>query len=339
MPPPPTEPRHKHLPYMTQLEPLAFNDHQAELFATLNMCILRAYAVNTFADGYFVELVRVTHKQGAVAEFNNALRKDQATVRNPSRMHPAILGEEAVSLYVYALGLYQSGMELAKQMWDQEQERALPTHSMLISRFGFGRASVTAASVDIAGPSVPSGYHPSSSTGQKPASIISNLSIVVQWIRDRFNECIAKADNVRSHLAATNHETFEESAELAAGGVSPCPAEKLIYDYALHISQVAALNELHQVDLDKCEAAYQNAVLLLESLLNNNANSSTSSMTSSSVSPAPVPLKQTAATGNAVATDNTTMDELTDDDRVTIEKFLVGLYARLTALQNRAGSK
>ncbi|KAH9247717.1 hypothetical protein BASA84_000132 [Batrachochytrium salamandrivorans] len=336
---PHSDAQYRELPYMTHLETSALDEHQSNFFSTLNLCALRAHAVNTLADGYFAELERVFGAGSSMpsAEKNATLTSasdggDANTGKRSNRFNPITLPDETLALYVHALGLYQYGMELAKRMWDQEQERDCPSQSILISRFGFGSPKRNACAVS--------------------TNMLGNLSVVVQWIRDRFNTCLERADQARGFILAEEMSVdavpLASSGGLAVVGSVPLPetAEKLIYDHALQISQIAALQELHHHDLDSCEAAYQQAILLLESLLHTPPRSPSPPL-SAPPPPPPPPVPISTVYSHSVESPSQAVDppsepdlgdELTDEDRVVIEKFLLGLYTRLNTIQGRVRS-
>ncbi|KAI1314619.1 Serine/threonine-protein kinase [Mortierella claussenii] len=87
----------------------------------------------------------------------------------------------------------------------------------------------------------------------KPASM--RLNSGVQWIRDRFNECLEKAEaaKVRSGI---DHR--DESGVVI---------EKLIYERALELSKAAAMKELVSDDYNDSEKSYQTSIWMLHAIL------------------------------------------------------------------------
>ncbi|OLL26178.1 Serine/threonine-protein kinase ATG1 [Neolecta irregularis DAH-3] len=79
----------------------------------------------------------------------------------------------------------------------------------------------------------------------------ARLNNYVQWARSRFNECLEKAEFVRSKVT-------EEQVEITA--------ERLIYDRVLDIARTAAVNELTGDDLLGSKASYETAIAMLEAL-------------------------------------------------------------------------
>ncbi|KAF9932934.1 Serine/threonine-protein kinase, partial [Linnemannia zychae] len=127
----------------------------------------------------------------------------------PSR--DSLLAEEAFFLYLRALALLQSGMDVARHYWE---EKRLET---------------------------------------KPASI--RLNTGVQWIRDRFNECLEKAEAARVRSGIDHRDE------------SGVVIEKLIYERALELSKSAALKELVSDYYGESEKSYQTSIWMLHAIL------------------------------------------------------------------------
>ena len=85
---------------------------------------------------------------------------------------------------------------------------------------------------------------------ETPAS--AKLIDTVQWVREKFNECLEKAERVQN---------------IAKDIPSTVTAEKLIFDRAMELSKDAARNELNNEDLDGCQLSYGTAIWMLEALL------------------------------------------------------------------------
>ncbi|OZJ02513.1 hypothetical protein BZG36_04253 [Bifiguratus adelaidae] len=101
-----------------------------------------------------------------------------------------------------------------------------------------------------------------SSRGASP-----RLNAAVQWMRDRFNECLERAEYAKSKCPNDNDE----------GNWDIC-MEKLLYDHALEMSRNAAVNELVGEDLAGCEKAYQIAIWMLEAILDTRSQSEEEAM-------------------------------------------------------------
>lgn len=157
------------------------------------------------------------------------------------------LAEEALVLYVKALSLLARAMDIASAWWSVSNSR---TESM------------------------------------NPATAVASTRInsVVQWVRERFNDVLEKAEFVRIKLIDAQKElprshpshpsNLPESGEASMGTsgdrviVTPgVTAEKLMYDRALEMSRAAAVNELVGEDLSGCEVAYVTSIRMLEAVL------------------------------------------------------------------------
>lgn len=120
------------------------------------------------------------------------------------------------------------------------------------------------------------------------------LNLLVQWIREKFNECLEKADFLRLKLSELNKtgsinrtyspetragvlnkdgkienfnaasHTFDEDESVTDETVH---LEKILYDRALEISKTAAQLEIQGEHLSNCELAYATSLWMLETLL------------------------------------------------------------------------
>ncbi|KAJ3195025.1 Serine/threonine-protein kinase ulk2 [Irineochytrium annulatum] len=212
------------------------SEDSSTLLTTLNLCAIRGHAVNILADDRYRDLVTAASSQPQDIVMDGLPDDDDeqragARQRYQSRSvidgTPAwdpIVAEEAVNLYLTALGLYQLGIEAAKAVWGRMQGSASGIGAGLV----VGRSG---AKVDV-----------------------GSLSAAVQWIRERFNECLERAVEVRAVVGEDG------------GSVTGRPVEKIVYDRALEIAKNAAGAE-HASDWNVAEAGYTQAVLLLEAVL------------------------------------------------------------------------
>ena len=169
------------------------------------------------------------------------------------------LSEEALVLYVKALTLLARSMDIAGLWWACKN-----------------RGEVIA---DSASPQ-------SESSSTNSVAVGNRVNSVVQWVRNRFNEVLEKAEFVRLKLIESqkrlppdhpSHPSKHPSASTSLGGMgtsgdnvvvsSGITAEKLMYDRALEMSRSAAVNELVGEDLPGCEIAYVTAIRMLEAVL------------------------------------------------------------------------
>lgn len=174
------------------------------------------------------------------------------------------IAEEALVLYVKALAILAKAMDLAGTWWGQknrgeimgELPRSLPAR-----------------------------------TSNSPAVFVQRINSVVQWSRNRFNDCLEKSEFVGRKLVdaqqrlppdhpghPTNHPPTSERSSGSATGVgststenitltSGVTAEKLMYDRALEMSKTAAVNELVNADLEGGEVSYRTAIYMLQAIL------------------------------------------------------------------------
>ena len=168
------------------------------------------------------------------------------------------LSEEALVLYVKALSLLARSMDLANAWWIRKNRGEVIESTS-------PRSKVAPASSTAAG---------------------NRLNNVVQWVRNRFNEVLEKAEFVRLKLVDSqrqlpsdhpSHPTNQSSQSYStpamgksAENVYITPgvtAEKLMYDRALDMSRSAAVNELVGEDLPGCKLAYETAIRMLEAVL------------------------------------------------------------------------
>ncbi|KAI9046632.1 hypothetical protein LZ554_009374 [Drepanopeziza brunnea f. sp. 'monogermtubi'] len=163
------------------------------------------------------------------------------------------LSEEALVLYVKALSLLAKSMDIASAWYHSKQQNDA----------GGGTAS-----------------SPSN------AAASSRINSAVQWVRNRFNEVLEKAEIVRLKLLDAQKKLPEDhpahpsnhASSSKLGGTSSTDsvhlspgitAEKLMYDRALDMSRTAAINEIANEDLPGCEISYVTAIRMLEAVLEN----------------------------------------------------------------------
>lgn len=171
----------------------------------------------------------------------------------------AIVGisEEALVLYIKALAILTNTIRLAGVWWNQR-----------------GRTQSHAE------PSV----SPMSSEPPPDKNAEIRINQVVQWARNRFNECLEKSEYANRRLADAQRKTTRSressrpssstSQNIDSKGVSSdvrlsggVTAEKIMYDRAVDMSRAAAVNELVGQDLQGCEVSYSTAIKLLEAVL------------------------------------------------------------------------
>ncbi|PYI03728.1 serine/threonine protein kinase Pdd7 [Aspergillus sclerotiicarbonarius CBS 121057] len=159
------------------------------------------------------------------------------------------LSEEALVLYVKALSLLAKSMDIAGAWWTRRNRTE-----------AFGESAISRAD-----------------------AASNRINNVVQWVRNRFNEVLEKAEFVRLKLLEgqkrlppdhpSHPSNLSIGSSLGSGAStdvvvsSGVTAEKLMYDRALEMSRAAAINELTGEDLAGCEIAYVTAIRMLEAVL------------------------------------------------------------------------
>lgn len=163
------------------------------------------------------------------------------------------------------------------------------------------------------------------------------LNLLVQWIREKFNECLEKADFLRlklnelktsasSNRTLTTHDKEGSSTDYNANSVEhdhaldadehdiqePVYLEKILYDRALEISKTAAKLEIQGEHLSNCELAYATSLWMLETLLDDTMEDD--------------PYSQT---------DMVTTGVLDDQDKKIIRKYIDSIANRLKALRQK----
>ena len=170
------------------------------------------------------------------------------------------ISEEALVLYVKALAILARVIDVAGSWWGHKN-----------------RGEVLGASPR----SAPPRY-----TGSG-ATVAPKINSIVQWSRNRFNDCLEKSEYVGRKLVdaqknlpldhpghPSNHPYSSQGSATSIGTsadnitlTSGVTAEKLMYDRALEMSRSAAVNELTGTDLEGGEVSYRTAIYMLEAIL------------------------------------------------------------------------
>lgn len=85
------------------------------------------------------------------------------------------------------------------------------------------------------------------------------INNIVQYIRDRFNETVERAESARQLILNGAEDNFSPAQHVSA--------EKLLFDRALEMARAAAVQEMGSSDLAACEVNYGTAVWMLRALL------------------------------------------------------------------------
>ncbi|EDO17806.1 hypothetical protein Kpol_541p49 [Vanderwaltozyma polyspora DSM 70294] len=158
------------------------------------------------------------------------------------------------------------------------------------------------------------------------------LNLLVQWIRDKFNECLERADFLRIQILELeecenkSNELNSDHTDVETSGVNETVhnndndaneedqiyVEKLLYDRALEISRTAAKLEIQGDHLNNCELAYATSLWMLEILLDDRIEDDN--------------FNEFSSKNSAV---------LDDQDREIIKKYIDSIANRLKALREK----
>lgn len=265
--------------------PLPSLSSDEKVLSTLESLATKAHAVNLFADVKFTQLIPSPPSSDGA---------DDDLLHQNDMLPPTMvkgISEEGVVLYVKTLSLLAKGMAIASDWWYKQ--------------FEVGKEGTETEGL------------------RSNSNVQTSLKIneLVQWIREKFNEALEKAEFIRLRLQEANaaiEKSKVEASENPLGFIggntsgflegsdsaekSRVIAEKLIFDRALEISRNAAVNELVKEDLKGCELAYSTAIWMLEALLDE---------------------------------DSSEDEKLDNQDKAVVEKFIVSIGNRLSVLKRK----
>lgn len=235
----------------------------------------KSHAVNLFADVKFSQLIPSPPSSDDAG--NDFLSHTDSL---PPKIVRTIC-QEGIVLYVKALSLLARGMSVASEWWYDQLNDAVGT-----------------------------GYNDSNDS-KRDVQVSMKINQLVQWIREKFNECLEKAEFIKlrlqeANIAIARAEGLESISENDSDSQKVI-AERLIFDRALEMSRNAAVNELVKEDLKGCELAYSTAIWMLEALLDEDDTSN----------------------------DQVNERKLDNEDRVMVEKFIVSIGNRLSVLKKK----
>ncbi|CAD6583785.1 MAG: Serine/threonine-protein kinase [Alectoria sarmentosa] len=223
------------------------------------------------------------------------------------------LSEEALVLYVKALSLLARSMDIAGAWWARKNRGEIVDESTSPQTHAITTNAV---------------------------AIGNRVNNVVQWVRDRFNQVLVKAEFVRLKLIEaqkqlptdhpshpSNHPSASGSANMGTSAdnvtvTSGVTAETLMYDRALEMSKSAAVNELVGDDLWGCELNYITAIMLLEAVLEDDEEPSAKKST-------------TDKDAKGSSTEEEVVNGVEAEDRKVVLKLVQGIRSRLTALRKK----
>ncbi|CAH2355298.1 serine/threonine-protein kinase Atg1p [[Candida] railenensis] len=251
------------------------------VLSKLESIATKAHAINLFADVKFSQLIPSPPSTEGL--------EDELMIQTdilPPKIVKSV-SEEGVALYVKTLSLLVQGMAVASNWWYQQQQQSQESSSSL------------------------------DSSGNSSIHLSIRINELVQWIREKFNECLEKAEFIRLRLQEANQtlrkereEEYDDDdySEEEVNLEERVIAEKLIFDRALEMSRNAAVNELVKEDLKGCELAYSTAIWMLEALLDEDSSTSAD-------------------------------ERLDDEDKAMVEKFIVSIGNRLSVLKKKLGDE
>lgn len=232
-----------------------------EAVVLIEECATRSDVVYGFAEVKYHQLIPLAPSVQPSSGLRGVSADTAASALDEGLTVEAIvtISEEALVLYVKALSLLARSTDIAGAWWARKNRGEI-----------LGDASCARS----AGASSPNG------------AVGNRINNVVQWVRNRFNDVLEKADFVRLKLIESqkrlppdhpghpsNHSATTRSGSSIGTSVdqvvvsSGITAEKLMYDRAVEMSRGAAINELTGDDLPGCEVAYFTAIRMLEAVL------------------------------------------------------------------------
>ena len=235
-------------------------DEDTKTVQVIEECATRSDVVYGFAEVKYKQLIPLTPylQTGIKPSFTDGDREcSESTDGELTPDAVVTLSEEALVLYVKALALLAKSMDIAGAWWVRKNRGEVFSDSK----------EPPSAPIVLAG---------------------ARINNIVQWVRNRFNEVLEKAEFVRLKLIEgqkrlpldhPSHPNNHPVESASAGGLgtsadnvvvsSGITAEKLMYDRALEMSRAAAINELTGEDPPGCEIAYVTAIRMLEAVLEN----------------------------------------------------------------------
>jgi serine/threonine-protein kinase ULK2 len=237
-------------------------DEDTKIVRTIEEAAHRSDVIFGFAEVKYKQLVPATPSAADAfgirqigAQENSAdgedVDKDMTTAAVVS------VAEEALVLYVKALAILAKTIDLAGYWWTKRNRGEVITSD------------------------------PSSRPTSNTSEISKRMNSIVQWTRDRFNECLEKSEVVARRLQAAQrqlppeHPSHPDNQAAGSTGLSGAitssaeriqitsgvTAEKLMFERAVEMSRAAAVSELVNEDLADCELGYVTAIMLLEAVL------------------------------------------------------------------------
>ncbi|KAL1302021.1 hypothetical protein AAFC00_002471 [Neodothiora populina] len=296
-------------------------DEDSKMCRAVEQAATRSDVVYGFAEVKYRQLLPATPSAEdgfsirPISNLEHPLDADgEAQEEELTQVAIAAVAEEAFVLYVKALSILLRTINLVRYWW----ERHRPADNLQ------------------AGTSLP--------TNIRTVDASKRMNNVVQWARNRFNECLEKSEVVGRRLIEAQkqlppthpgHPSKHKPTENSASGnnfdlpveqihlTTGVTAERLMYERALEMSKAAAISELvgggnSKEEMHSCELSYVTAVCLHEAVLENDDELSFK---------LPSECKSRS--------DDETINGLGDEDRATVVYMVNNTRKRLDGLRKK----
>lgn len=232
--------------------PSDIKDEEITVLKIMEELAHRSNVVYGFAEVKYKQLIPATPSDQGLGITGRRVDADTEDDEELTLDAILVISEEAFVLYVKAIQILGKSMDIVGHWWNKRQ---------------LGNDGSTPRSLP------------------NPSASSTRMSSIVQWIRNRFNECIDKANFAAQKLADAqkqlpsdhrHHPSNRPSFSSSLGSVGSTEniwlptgitAEKLMYDRAIEMSKAAAVNELVGEDLPGCEINYMTAIQMLQAVL------------------------------------------------------------------------
>ncbi|KAJ2812831.1 Serine/threonine-protein kinase [Coemansia furcata] len=143
-------------------------------------------------------------------------------------------------------------------------------------------------------------YWASLHRGSASVTVSAAFNGAVQWVRDKFNECLDRAETLKQRASGDELDN-----------VSQISVVQVLYEQALALSKVAAQRELKWIEPLDCDRAYQLAIWMLSAIL------------------------EATDPQDALPEVKEAQEELALEDRTIVEQFIASIVKRRETLQRR----
>ncbi|KAF2765982.1 kinase-like protein [Teratosphaeria nubilosa] len=288
-------------------------DEDMKIVRTIEEAAHRSDVIFGFAEVKYKQLLPATPSTAdalGIQQIGAQSEPSDGTEEDKDMTTAAIVGvaEEALVLYVKALAILAKTIDLAGYWWQK-------------------RNRVETVTSD-----------PSSRPNSATSEVSKRMNSIVQWTRDRFNECLEKSEVVGRQLQSAqrqlppDHPSHQSNIGAGSTGVSGAimtsaeqiqltsgvTAERLMFERAVEMSRAAAVSELVNEELSDCELGYVTAIMLLEAVLEADDE----------------PLMRRPSSKKDKPADEI-INGMETEDRQTVLKLVEGARSRLQALRRK----